>query len=334
VFNAHIHLPPNFSAFETLEEALDQAAEELCAVLGASNYYDFSVYDDFTQGARERGIHPTCGIEILCRDEEAAEKSERYNDPANPGKIYLCGKSLTRWKEGTPRSREILSRIRRGDEARMAAMTQKLQEIFSRHGLEGPDAETIRANVAARHQVPVETVVLQERHVAQAYEAMLEGNDTVWQTVAGTAPGAKPDVRTHLLKAGKPAFVAEGYVTVDEGIELVHELGGIPSYPVLADGTNPICELERDLDGLIARLKRLGISAAEFIPNRNAPEVLTRYVAVLSDASFIVTCGTEHNTTERLPLLARCKDGSAIPEAVMDIFWSGTTKLMEHETHA
>jgi hypothetical protein len=45
--NAHIHLPPNFSAFETVEQAVDLAAAQGVRVLGVSNYYDYAVYDDF-----------------------------------------------------------------------------------------------------------------------------------------------------------------------------------------------------------------------------------------------------------------------------------------------
>ena len=42
--NTHVHLPPNFSAFRAVEQALELAADAELQVLGASNYYDFSVY--------------------------------------------------------------------------------------------------------------------------------------------------------------------------------------------------------------------------------------------------------------------------------------------------
>src|SRR5262245_30685736 len=38
--NCHIHLPPNFSAFETVTQALELSAAQGISVLGASNYYD------------------------------------------------------------------------------------------------------------------------------------------------------------------------------------------------------------------------------------------------------------------------------------------------------
>ena len=39
--NSHIHLPPNFSAFQNIEEVISLARKEQLRYLGASNYYDF-----------------------------------------------------------------------------------------------------------------------------------------------------------------------------------------------------------------------------------------------------------------------------------------------------
>ena len=54
--NTHIHLPPNFSAFESVRQAVTLAAEEGLGVLGVSNYYDFGVYAEFAGEAARRGI--------------------------------------------------------------------------------------------------------------------------------------------------------------------------------------------------------------------------------------------------------------------------------------
>jgi hypothetical protein len=39
--NSHVHVPPNFSAFTTVTEALDLAVAQDVRVLGTSNYYDY-----------------------------------------------------------------------------------------------------------------------------------------------------------------------------------------------------------------------------------------------------------------------------------------------------
>ena len=58
--NAHVHLPPNFTAFETVAQALDLAGAQGVGVLGASNYYDYAVYAEFADQARQHGVFPRC----------------------------------------------------------------------------------------------------------------------------------------------------------------------------------------------------------------------------------------------------------------------------------
>ncbi|MHC4231350.1 MAG: hypothetical protein ACYSTW_01960, partial [Planctomycetota bacterium] len=54
-YNSHIHLPPNFSAFKTVEQAVQIASDEGVQVLGCGNYYDYSVYQQFTETAQSKG---------------------------------------------------------------------------------------------------------------------------------------------------------------------------------------------------------------------------------------------------------------------------------------
>jgi hypothetical protein len=172
--NTHIHLPPNFSAFGTVDEALDQAASERIEILGASNYYDFTVYGPFAEKAEAKGIRPLFGIEIVCRIGYLADRGIKINDPGNPGKMYLCGKALTRFQHPTPRARVLLDTIRTGDEGRIGTMVGLLSELFRQSGIEiDLDAAAIVARVAERFGVPACTVVLQERHVAQAFQEAL-----------------------------------------------------------------------------------------------------------------------------------------------------------------
>jgi hypothetical protein len=136
------------------------------------------------------------------------------------------------------------------------------------------------------------------------------------------------------MKAGKPAFVTETFVDFDHAYRLILALGGIPCYPVLADGASPICGYEENLDALIADLKARNVHAAEFIPTRNTPEVLSRYVHALRDAGFIVTAGTEHNTPDLLPLEPTCLSSESIPDDIKAIFWEGVSALVAHQEGA
>src|SRR5579862_8284008 len=168
--NAHIHLPPNFSAFETIAQAVDLAAEQDVRVLGVSNYYDYGVYAEFATRAGERGIFPLFGLEIIALIEDLVRAGIKINDPGNPGKMYLCGKGITRFDPMSVEASELLAVIRNKDSARMARMTARLAEVFVAAGLDtGLDEEAVKDRIVARHGSPRETITLQERHVAQAF---------------------------------------------------------------------------------------------------------------------------------------------------------------------
>ena len=55
IVNTHVHLPPNFSAFDTVEDAVMTAAREGVRVLGTSNFHDLGVYARFASMRNERG---------------------------------------------------------------------------------------------------------------------------------------------------------------------------------------------------------------------------------------------------------------------------------------
>jgi hypothetical protein len=132
------------------------------------------------------------------------------------------------------------------------------------------------------------------------------------------------------MKAGKPGYVPETFVDFVHASRLIAALGGIACYPVLADGAEPVCEFEDTPEGLIERVRGLGIACAEFIPERNSPEQLERYAVALRAAGILITAGTEHNTRDRIPITPRCKGGSPVPEAVRRLFWEGACVLVGH----
>jgi hypothetical protein len=344
--NAHIHLPPNFSAFETTRQAVELADAQDVRILGASNYYDYAVYGELAELAQAHGIFPIFGLEIISLDDELVKQGIKVNDPGNPGKYYICGKGITRFAPMSAAASELIQTIRNNDSERMAAVTDKLRAVFANAGLEtGLDAEAVKSRIVARHGSPRETVYLQERHVAQAFqEALFAAVDvserTQFLTRLYDAPAkAKPEdavgiqneMRSQLLKAGKRAYVPETFVDFNHAYRLILALGGIPCYPTLADGASPITGYEVSSEALIADLQARRVPCAEFVPNRNTPEVLSCYVHAMRDAGLFVTAGTEHNTRELLPIAPTCLNGAAIPEDVQEIFWEGACVLIAHQ---
>ncbi len=130
--NAHIHLPPNFSAFDSVDQAVTLAAEQQIGVLGVSNYYDFDVYGEFVELARGRGIFPLFGLEIISMQADLRDAGVKVNDPGNPGKTYLCGKGITRFDAMSPEATRLLGVIRKNDSARMAAMIERMRDHIPR----------------------------------------------------------------------------------------------------------------------------------------------------------------------------------------------------------
>ena len=312
--NAHIHLPPNYSAFASVDQAVTLAAEQGITVLGASNYYDWSVYSEFAQKAAAKGIFALFGLEIICLVPELQAAGIKINDPGNPGKFYLCGKGITQFSPLSPDAEALLSVIRQNDSERMAALVEKLAGLLE----VSLTAEGIIAAIAQRHGCDPATVYLQERHVAQAFAEQ-----------TGTDPNA---IRSQYMKAGKPGYVEETFVGFDHAYRLILALGGIPCYPTLADGTSPLCTFEEPIESLIAELKARQIYAAEVIPTRNTPEVLTHYVTAMREAGLIVTAGTEHNTPALEPLAPTCLGGTPIPAALESIFTEGACVIAAHQS--
>lgn len=344
--NTHIHLPPNFSAFETVEQAVDLAQRQGVGLVGLANYYDFEVEGEFAQRARAAGIFPLFGLEILTMQESLRAEGVRTNDPGNPGKTYLCGKAIARFDDMTPRAQQILGGIRRRDGDRMRAMLAALSKACTDRGFPlSMGEEYVVDMIVARHGSPRSTVHLQERHIAMALAEEIARRTkpaeraAVLRDLLGQDPKCDPsdsvalqnELRASLLKAGKPAFVPEGFGGFKESVEFVLELGGIPSYPVLADGANPIPEFEATPAELAANIEALGIHAAEFIPIRNKPDILEEYVRALRAKGLVVTAGTEHNTLDLLPIDPLCVDGSEIPASAADAFWEGACVCAAHQ---
>jgi len=346
IVNTHVHLPPNFSAFDTPEDAVATAAREGVRVLGASNFHDLGVYARFASIAEQAGILPVFGMELICVVDALQQGGTRVNDPANPGRMYLCAKGIGRYATPGPEALRLMAAARGLDEDRMRRMVSRLRAWFAEAGLETSlTDELIAGEFAERAGVPRASVVLQERHVAMAFQEALfrqaepERRLALLTRAFGRPPVAsvedpiavQGEIRSGLMKAGRPVFEHESPVPFEHALRLILELEGIPCYPTLADGTSPVCPWEEPPTGLAERLLARGIHAAELIPGRNLPEVVDAYVTAFRDAGVIVMAGTEHNTRQRVPLEPRCSDGSLPSPGVRAAFWEGTCVVAAHQ---
>ncbi len=344
--NSHIHIPPNFSAFQSVAQAVNLAAEQNVKVLGVSNYYHYGVYGEFAAAVRAKGIFPLFGLEIICLLNDLVKAGVKINDPGNPGKMYLCGKGITQFDPMNAQASQLIRIIRTNDSHRMAAMVKQIAAVFESRGVAtGVTEETVKDMIVRRHGSLPQTVYLQERHVAQAFQEALfarvpaEGRIAALNTVLGAVSKSGPDdavkiqndIRSHLMKAGKVGYVEETFVNFPEAYQLILELGGIPCYPTLADGVSPVTHFEQPVEKLIESLKQRRIYMAEFIPLRNAPAMLSQYVKAMRAAGIVVVGGTEHNTLDLLPIEPACVGNAPVPEDVRELFWEGACVVAAHQ---
>ncbi len=343
VVNTHVHMPPNFSAYSTLDDVIAEARAQGVRALGISNFYDQQVYADFAEAAAAAGIVALFGLEFITLDAELEAAGIRVNDPANPGRIYFCGKGIAPFKAKSDAASATARAIRAGNDERANAMVAQLSAHFAAHGVDtGLTASGITDAVAERGGVPAEWVSLQERHVARAYADAVAGlpaddRGPALERVYGAPSAVAPDddvalqgeIRGRLIKAGTPGFVPEVPLSFADAYAYVLAMDGIPCYPILADGAKPVSTWEYPPAELARRLLARGVYAAELIPVRNAGRLVDEYVAALTEAGVIVMGGTEHNTLDRIPLDPACADGP-LSDVARRAFFEATCVVAAH----
>jgi hypothetical protein len=345
-FNTHLHVPPNFSAFSTVEDAVETSAREGVKVIGTSNFHSFGVYDRFDTAAREHGLKALFGLEFISVLDEAMRADMTVNDPANPGRAYICGKGIPDPTEPGAEAIAFMDAARTSNEARTKEMVDRVRQLFDVAGLElDVSYDSIVKLVCERADVPAEWVVLQERHVALGFQEALfaalpadqRGSflERLYDRPGGAAVddsvATQGELRARLMKAGCPAFVDETPVPFEDAVGFIRGLGAIVVYPTVADGADPICGYEDPVEDLVERLGSHHIYGAELVTVRNTPECVDRYVKAWREAGIFVTAGTEHNTLERIPVDPTCVNGRPISESSRDIFWEGVCVVAAHQ---
>jgi hypothetical protein len=341
--NTHVHVPPNFSSDTTLDQLLAQARSEGVRAVGTSNFFGMQVFPSFMKRAKEFGIHPLLGVEIITVDSELEEAGWTVNDPQNPGRYYLQGRALNAdlvAAEASPVARAIRGR----NDSRAVEQVGLLSSVLSEAGLPSTvTAKDVAAEVAERNVVPVEWVSLQERHISRAFaDRLLLLGSAQRKSVLAKAFGHPPmadlddagsiqtELRSELMKFGQPAFVRDSPTSFADGYAMTLELGGFPVYCAVADGADPLCDYERPAEALARRLRERNIHAAELVTVRNTARCVDEYVSAFLAAGLLVTGGSEHNTPHRLPLALTCADGP-LSDFASQAFWDGACVLAAHQ---
>jgi len=342
--NNHLHTPFSFSAFKNIEEAVRMARSEDISVLGINDFYVTDGYGEFIDRCRQYGLFPLLNIELIGISREDQEAGIRVNDPNNPGRTYISGKGLAFPSVLSGEMQHRLDRVVKESNNQVARMIVLLNRWLES---QGTGISLSVKEIMDQHAMEL----LRERHVAKALRIKVEqaGHSDeefhrLLQVVYGGKPsgrerqdvaGIEDEIRSRLLKAGAPAFVPEdekAFMNLDEIIEIIEKAGGIPTYPMLLDGAGgKITEFEQDRQALMDELRRRGFRSVEMIPGRNRMEVLKAYAQFFYDNGFVVSFGTEHNTTAMPPLTVNCRGGSPLDKDLMQISFNGAAYLAAHQ---
>ncbi len=342
--NNHIHSPYSFSAFQSIEEAVKMARNEDVRILGINDFYVCDGYEEFIEKCRLHGLFPLLNIELIGISKEDQDAGIRVNDPSNPGRTYISGKGLAFPSILPAAQQQKLDGVVRESNMQVASMIDLLNRWleFQQTGISLSVEEIMKKHAK---------LLLRERHVAQALRIKLEehaGSDEVFFKLLEQVYGGKPsekqredkagieeELRARLLKAGAPAFVPEdekAFMNLDEIVGIIKDAGGIPTYPMLLDGAGGgITEFESDREQLLKVLKERGFTSVELIPLRNRIEVVREYAEYFYEHGFIVSFGTEHNTSAMLPLRVDCKYEVPLDEKLMQISFNGAAYLAAHQ---
>ncbi|MCX8170988.1 MAG: hypothetical protein N3E47_03300 [Candidatus Bathyarchaeota archaeon] len=332
--NVHIHTSESFSVFRSPAEAAWEAYRSGLEIFGINDHYTIDGHREFGEACRILGLKAVFSIEAIAMSEEARIRGERYNDPKNPGRVYLCGKGVIRNLKPHSPGDELLRTMRGALRKRYEEMTEKAGEILKKFdaslNLVFDDVLkcTPRGNVTERHVAQAIAELLRRRfpnpHDLRNFLQKIFGE----VKISLSSDEALQDlIRNELLKAGGPAYVeepAEAFPSIEDLVSLFREYGAIPTYPVLG---NPITEREADLNSLFDELESYGIFAIEVIPKRNTEERLREILKCAEKRGLPVFNGTEHNTKSPQPLV---DEFSRRPE-FLQTFKRGAYLILGHQ---
>lgn len=319
--NAHIHTPYSFSAFDSVNQALDKASEEGVKVVGINDFYSMDGYAAWKEGCAVRKLFPLFGIEFISLNAEDQAAGLRVNDPNNPGRTYISGKGLAYPVKLSGKPLRQLEEVKAESNAQVEKMCGKVNEWLKAEGKEIQlDFNEIREKLTKGS--------IRERHLAKALRMALYPD-------AENPAKLENELRSKLLKAGGPAFVPESpeaFLPMKTVQEIIEAAGGIPTYPFLADDAKGgFTDFEGDLMKAADTLKKRGFRSVEFITTRNTTAVLEQYSAYLEDEGFIVSFGSEHNTPAMEPVKLHTRDAADLSPKLKAINWRGACAIAAHQ---
>ena len=342
--NGHIHTPYSFSSFDNLETAFRMANDEGVTVLGINDFFVADGYEAFCKESLVHNVFPLFNIEFTGLLKGEQKKGIRINDPANPGRIYFCGKGLDYPFNPEHSIRKQLNDVIKASQNQIKEMISKLNllihPINNSHILtyEGIKERYAHDLVRERHLAKALRILAIENYTnpeaqLQFIEELYRGKKS--KTGMSNPSALENEIRSNLLKSGGKAFVEEdenSFLELNKIISIIIKTGGIPCYPVLLDDPDgKFTDFESDPAELHASLTALNIGCIEFIPGRNDHAILKSYVDFFHNKGYLILFGTEHNTPEMIPLTVTARGQQTLDESLKRIGWESVCVIAAHQ---
>jgi hypothetical protein len=342
--NGHIHTPYSFSAFDNIPQIFKMAREEGIRAVGINDFIVTDGYAAFHDEAVASNIFPLFNIEFMGLLKDEQSKGIKVNDPSNPGRTYFSGKGLDFPSNPDAQTNTILQRVKEESNRQTAEMIEKLDAFLKNIGAPfGLSFDEVKSKYAQD--------LVRERHIAKAlrlkvFEARREAKERMdlLSEIFGGKPvesmlddisGLENEIRSKLLKAGGAAFVPEddnAFLEIDQVIDIIVKLGGIPCYPVLLDDKSGKCtDFESDFEQLRSTLRKMGVHSIELIPGRNDIDILKKFVRIFHEDNFVITFGTEHNTPELILLKVDTRGHIDLDDELKEINYQGACVIAAHQ---
>lgn len=342
--NAHLHTPYSFSAFDSVQQALDMAAQEGVKVVGINDFYSLDGYKEWSEECGKRHLFPLFNIEFISLNVEDQAAGIRVNDPNNPGRTYLSGKGLGYPVILSGREAQMLAEVKAESNAQVEKMCAKLNAHLDsikagfQLSFSQIERELTRGSIRERHLAKALRLAIDSHFACDKcklgfYETLF-GGKALKSDISNVA-AVENEIRSKLLKSGGAAFVAEdpkAFLPMATVQRIIEAAGGIPTYPFLADDAKgAFTDFEGDLQKCADTLKRRGIHSCEFITSRNTTTVLESYASYLEDEGFSVSFGSEHNTPALEPIKLRTRDCAELSEKLKEINFRGACAIAAHQ---
>ena len=209
--NAHLHTPYSFSAFDSVSQALDMAAEEGVKVVGINDFYSLDGYKEWSEECGRRHLFPLFNIEFISLNVEDQAAGVRVNDPNNPGRTYLSGKGLNYPVTLSGTEARMLADVKAESNAQVGKMCAKLNSwldsIKAGFNLSFPQIEKdlTRGSIRERHLAKALRLAIDSRFASDAdrldfYRKLFSGKELKSSLLDAAA--VENEIRSKLLKAG------------------------------------------------------------------------------------------------------------------------------------